>query len=175
MGIGKSATGSIVAIAPGALALACTASVDPAAVVMAVEANLRDQGLEVSSVSCPEAGLPVRCEATLSDETVVAMSVARVGDGDGLTISSVDPIVVVARLVPEVRAKLEDVGHAVDSVRCEGQVWRTGAGAVGRCEMTDQDGARWVYEATFSGAGSQHRAKIYAAEPEPGGQGVAPG
>ena len=122
--------------------------------------NLRGQGVDVTSVSCPAQALPVQCEASLPDGTVLAMALT--ADGEGMSVASVDPIVVVERLVPQVRAKLEGVGHVVASVRCDGVVWRTAAGAVGRCEMIDAEGARWVYEATFSGDGSRHRAAIYA-------------
>lgn len=154
----------IAGIALGGLALGCGSSVDAAALEHAVRANLRDQGLDVASLSCPAEALPVQCEAALPDGTVLAMRVT--ADGEKMTVASVDPIVVVERLVPEVRAKLEGVGHAVASVRCDGLVWRTDAGAVGRCEMVDADGARWIYEATFTGDGSQHRAAIYAAAGE---------
>lgn len=149
-------------IALGGLALGCGSSVDAAALEDAVRDNLRGQGLDVGSVSCPAKPLPVQCEAALSDGTVLAMSLTE--DGEGMSVASVDPIVVVERLVPEVRAKLEGVGLAVASVRCDGLVWRTDAGAVGRCEMLDADGAEWIYEATFTGDGSRHRAAIYAAE-----------
>lgn len=154
----------IAVIAVGGLALGCGSSVDAAPLEHAVRANLRDQGLGVASVSCPAEPLPVACEAALADGTILAMRV--IEDGERMAVASDEPIVVVERLVPEVRAKLEGVGHAVASVHCDGLVWRTDAGAVGRCEMVDADGARWIYEATFTGDGSRHRAAIYAAAGE---------
>ena len=154
----------VVALALGFdLALSCgCAEVDAAAVRGAVEANLREHGLAVQSVACPDDPTPpTQCRASLGDGTVLTMKVARTGDR--LSVASAEPIVVVGRLVPEVRAKLEGVGHVVASVRCDGLVWRTVAGSVGRCEMIDEAGRRWVYEATFSGEGSEHRAAISAA------------
>lgn len=135
-------------------------SPSPAACRDAVRDNLQAQGLVVDTVRCSAVSgddADVTCRAQVG-ATELSM---RVGiDGDALRVRPLQPTVLVAKIEPQVRAKLTEAGVGVRSLSCEGAVWVARNGGQGRCSAIDETGQAWTYEATFRGEGSHHTARI---------------
>lgn len=145
-----------------------SAQPDAAAVRDAIANNLGGQGLSADTITCAQPLVwdhgTTRCDVVLGAVTL-AMEVSTQGDDTTLTVRASEPVVVVDTLIDQVAATLRNAGHDVQTVHCEGKVWRVRKGDPGRCTMTDQAGQHWRYDATFSGQGSEHRATIAAVVP----------
>lgn len=165
------------------LALGCGDEREPTVArheqIEAVRDNLAAQGVGVTEIVCDgprvAAGRPAVCEAALGavggTPARVRMEVSLAASGDALDVRPLDPVVVVAQVVPEVEANVRAAGIDVAEVRCPDEVWIASAGATAQCLLIDRAGRTLHYHAEFSGRGAEHTMTVRPSEgpaPSPG-------
>lgn len=142
----------------------CAPELPVAALEEAVEHWFGRDGITLQSVACPHALAKARdelvvCKAVVGSEGI-DVTVTVTDDEGGLGVRPSAVVVVAARAEPEIAATLRGQGHAVASVRCEGQAWVARAGAEHRCEVTDEDGRRYQWHGVWTGDGTKQRTRV---------------
>ncbi|MCR9161029.1 MAG: DUF4333 domain-containing protein [Nannocystaceae bacterium] len=119
-----------------------------------VESILTKEGLEPTSVSCPdnqkaEKGNVFECTADVKG-VEVHFSMEVMDDKGTVYATPRDHTLVVERVEPEIAADLEAQGHSVGKVDCHGDVWVAIKGAEVSCDVTDEAGTEYLWTATFT-------------------------
>ena len=129
-----------------------------------VESVLTNEGLTVSSVTCPDGQKAEKdnvfeCTATV-DGTEVHFEM-KVLDSKGTVIATPrDHTLVVAKVEPEIATDLKATGHDVAKVDCHGDVWVAIKGAKVSCDVTDEAGAEYLWTAEFTDDDGTHSHSI---------------
>ncbi len=131
-----------------------TTKIDPDLAGGLVKSILTNEGLTVSSVTCPsgqkaEKDNVFECTATV-DGTEVHFDM-KVLDSKGTVVATPrDHTLVVAKLEPEIAADLKAKGHDVEKIDCHGDVWVAIKGAKASCDVTDEAGGEYLWTAEFT-------------------------
>ncbi|MBV1860379.1 MAG: DUF4333 domain-containing protein [Nannocystaceae bacterium] len=141
-----------------------TTKIDPDLAAGLVESVLTNEGLTVSSVSCPEGvkaekDAAFECTATV-DGTEVHFAM-KILDGKGtVTATPRDHTLVVKKVEPEIAADLKAKGHDVSKIDCHGDVWVAVQGAKVSCDVTDEAGVEYLWTAEFTDDDGTHNHSI---------------